>query len=198
MTRSRPIQDLATIQTGYQFRGRIEPVKEGTHHVIQPKDIDNEGRLCVEGLDRVTPKRAVDAFLVRPGDVLFLSRGYRPVAVTVTEPMEDAFVSSFFFLVRPNEKLVRPRYLAWAVNVPLRSHMATLMQGTHVPQVSIADFSELPVDLPSLDVQDQIVTVDDLARKELRLSEQLARRRADLVRMACVRASRQGQQGGNP
>ena len=38
------IKDLATIQTGYQFRGKIEPVEDGTHRVIQPKDIDDDCR----------------------------------------------------------------------------------------------------------------------------------------------------------
>src|SRR5262249_34584560 len=81
-------------------------------------------------------------------------------------PLEDAFASSYFFLVRPDQRVVRPRYLAWAINVPLRSQVTTLMQGTHVPQVSIADFGELPVDLPPLGVQDQIVPLDDFGRRE--------------------------------
>ena len=133
---------------------------------------------------------------VRPGDVLFLARGNRPVAAAVIESMEDAFLSSFFFLVRPNEKLVRPRYLAWSINVPLRSQVAVLMQGSHVPQVSIADFGELMIDLPSLAVQDRIVALDELGRREKRLAEEVARRRAELVRLACVQASRQGREGG--
>jgi hypothetical protein len=193
----RKIKDMASIQTGYQFRGKIEPVEEGTHRVIQPKDIDDRGRLQEQGLDRVTPKRDVDPFLVRPGDVLFLSRGSRPVAVSVVEPLEATFASSYFFLVRPVQGLVRPRYLAWAINVALRPQVATLMQGTHVPQVSIADFGDLPVDLPPLGVQDQIVALDDLGRRERHLAEEVARRRAELVRLACIRASRREQEGGN-
>lgn len=184
------------MQTGYQFRGRIEPVEGGTHRVIQPKDIDDAGQLRVDGLDRVTPKRAVESFLVRPGDVLFLARGNRPVAAAVNEPMEDAFLSSFYFLVRPDQKVVRPRYLAWSINVPLRSQVAVLMQGTHVPQVSIVDFGELMVDLPPLAVQDRIVALDELGRREQQLAEEVARRRAELVRLACVQASRQGREGG--
>jgi hypothetical protein len=194
---TRKIKDLATIQTGYQFRGKVQPVEAGTHNVVQPKDVDDQGRLHAEALDRVTPKRPVEAFLLRPGDVLFLSRGNRPVAVTVTEPLEDTFVSSYFFLVRPNKNLVRPRYLAWSINVPLRATLATLMQGTYVPQASIVDFGELPVDLPPLAVQDRIVALDDLGRREQHLAEEVARRRAELVRLACVQASRQRQRGGN-
>jgi hypothetical protein len=189
------IKEIATVQTGYQFRGKIEPTEAGTHYAIQLKDIDDEGRLHVEGLDPVTPKRSVEAFLVSPGDVLFLARGNRPMAVTITHPVEDTFVSSYFFLIRPNESVVRPGYLTWAINVSLQTRLATLMQGTHVPQVSIGDFRELPVDLPSLAVQDRIVALDELGRRERWLAEEVTRRRAELVRVACLRASRRGKRG---
>jgi hypothetical protein len=193
---TRKIRDLATIQTGYQFRGKIEPTAEGTHRVIQIKDFDDDNQLRPERLDPVVPRWSVDSFLVRPGDVLFLSRGHRPFAAALTEPLPDTFVSSYFFLVRPNLALIRPRFLAWAINVPLQSRLATLRQGSLLPQVSIADFGQLPIDLPPLDVQDSIVALDDLARRELRLAEAVARKRADLVRLACIRAARRGRPEG--
>jgi hypothetical protein len=189
------IRDLAAVRTGYQFRGKIEPPidrEQATHRVIQVKDFDDQGRLRTETLDPVTPKRDVASFLVREGDVLFVARGSSPFAAAITEPLPDTIVPSLFFLVRPELGRVRPRYLAWAINVSLRERLGALQQGTHVPQVSITDFGDLTIDVPPLDVQERIVALDDLGRREYRLALDIAERRADMVRRVCIEAARRG------
>lgn len=184
------IGDLANIQAGYQFRGKVEPDPEGNVGVIQIKDIPDRRRLAADTIDRISFEKPVAPYLVAPGDVLFLSRGHKQFATPIDADLQDTIASGYFYILRIDHSRVRPAYLAWYLNQPpMQDQFQQLAKGTHMPFVSMAEFRELEVPVPSVAIQHQIVALADLAEQEQRLLSELAERRAQLVQTICLAAA---------
>ena len=185
----RHIKDLAELQIGFQFRRKVDPDPDSPYRVIQIKDFDENGRLTPESIERYPVDGSPSRYLVRPGDVLFLSRGMRQFAYPIMEDLADTLVSGYFFILR-RIKHVLPEYLAWAINQPSsqqKLHTAA-RQGSHMPYVSRDAFEDLEIDIPPLEMQEKIVKLHELSRREQALLRQIAARRATLIELATQRA----------
>lgn len=194
------LANIADIDSGYHFRGRIEHDPQGPIAVIQTKDFGDDLRLNVEGVTRVDlEERPVLSSMVRPGDVVFLSRGNRPWAATVGELPTPAIVPSSFYILRMDEQRVRPDYLAWFINQPkTQIALRSMMRGTNISFISKLEFQDLPISVPPLEVQDQIVRLTQLSEREQRLMQELGARRKVLIDAVCMdlaegRGNRQGE-----
>ena len=182
------IADIAEVRSGYQFREKVEHDPSGTVPVIQIKDLTNDFQLQTQDLIRVSiPK--FRPHLVQQGDVLFLARGHRLGAAAVTEPLEGTIATGFFFILRPSKRM-RAGYLAWAINQKgFQERMRPLVRGSHIPLITKGDFEGLMLDVPSLDTQQRIETVDSLHRRENELTQLIQQKRAQLVDAVCLKAA---------
>jgi hypothetical protein len=186
----RVLKDIAAIRSGYPFRGKVEAVPRGTHAVIQIKDVDPDRRLAVEGIDQVRFAKPVDTHLLREGDVLFLSRGHRPFAAVVPGGLPPAVAASYFFVVRLTAEGVLPEYLAWYINQPLQGCLQMLSRGSNMPLIKMQEFEKVVIDVPPLAVQERIVALDELARRERALCEAVTQKRFELAQAVATRAAR--------
>jgi len=185
------LKDIAEIRSGYQFRGRIEPEPDGACHVVQIKDITPDRQLSSADLVTVNIDRDPKPYSVDLGDVLFLSRGHRLFATPVTERLTNAIATYYFFVLRPTSDRVQARYLAWYINQPpVQGLLSTAKRGTHMPLVSRRDIEEISVELPPIRVQEDIVKVSELARKEAELLTAIQQKRSELVEGICLNAAR--------
>jgi restriction endonuclease S subunit len=175
------IRDIAEIRTGYQFRGKVEPAEDANVAVIQIKDIDD--RLNVR-LDDLLPVRVdnPEPYLVSQGDVLFLSRGHRQYAAMISESVKDTIATGYFFILHPDERRIRPEFLAWSINQPeFQDALRPFTRGSHMPLVSKTDFQDLTILLPSMAVQDRILALNQLVDRERDLTAALQQKRGELV-----------------
>jgi hypothetical protein len=197
------LKRLAEIHAGYQFRGRVEHDPAGEIAVLQVKDLKGAGdgvadaqHVCRESLVRVKAEKNFSRFFVRPGDVLFLSRGHRVFATALADPPPETVVPNYFYIVRPLSETLLPAYLAWYINAPrAQAQLKLVHAGSHMPLVSQTDFAELEIAVPPLDVQRRIVALADLARQEERLMHELITAKHQLVETICSRAVRGMDQG---
>lgn len=179
------LKDIAEFRVGYQFRGRVKPDPAGTVRVIQIKDIDADLRIRVSDLVPVTIERP-EPYLTQPGDVLFLSRGHRLYAVVVPEVGPNTIATGYFFILRPNSRIVLPEYLAWSMNQPeFQESLRPFHRGTHMPMLSRGDAEDLRIHVPPLDVQRRILELNELLDEERRLSAAIQERRGRLVQAVC-------------
>lgn len=184
------LRQIADIQAGHQFRGRVEADPSGEIPVIQMKDIDDDRRLNAEGLTRITLDRSPKACLAAPGDVVFLTRGNRLTASLVPERATGALVSGFFFILRPRTGFVHPGYLAWCINQPsFQAQVRSSVRGTAVAIIAKADLQELWLELPPLAIQEKIAVVDDLIFQEKKLSLSLTQKRSQLLHALSLKAA---------
>jgi hypothetical protein len=175
------IRDIAEVRTGYQFRGKVEAAEDANVAVIQIKDIDDRLNLRVYDLLAVRVDNP-DPYLVSQGDVLFLSRGYRLYAAVVSDALTNTIATGYFFILHPDEKRVRPEFLAWSINQPdFQDALRPFTRGSHMPLVSKADFQDLTIVLPSMAVQDRILTLNRLVDRERELMAALQQKRGELI-----------------
>jgi hypothetical protein len=168
--------ELAEVQMGYPFRSRLEHDPNGDVAVIQMKDIDDTNLLCVAEATRVTLPRGKSRHLLRPGDLLFRSRGRSNGAAQVPEGVAAAVLAAPMLLVRPHDVL--PAYLLWFLNAPAtQAQLAALAEGTSVQMISAEALKALAVPVPSPATQRRIAEAAALAEQEQSL----------LARIACLR-----------
>jgi hypothetical protein len=186
----RKLKDIAHIETGYHFRGKVEPDPEGRLRVVQIKDIDADRQLHADDLINVRFEGSPEKYLLGQGDVLFLARGREPFAALVSEPLKNTIATGYFFILRPKADNVEPGYLAWYINQqPFQAPLRSLLQGTHMPVVTRADIQDLSIELPPVATQKMIVALDALQRRERQLLRALEEKRSQLVQAISLKAA---------
>lgn len=186
------IKDIADIQIGYQFRGKIEADPKGTHKVIQIRDFDEFQNLQANNLCKVTPKYDAERYLVNKGNVLFLARGHRNYAIPIKNSLENTIAASYFFILRIKTENVLPEYVAWFIKQsPAQAYLHNIARrGTHIPVVPKSAFEDMSIDVPDIKLQKAIIELDNLLEKERSLLYKLQEKRALFVHAICLKAAR--------
>lgn len=193
------IKELAEVQIGYQPRGRIEPDPKGTYRIIQVKDFDENNELDAAELYPIAPEREPERYKVSKDDILFLSRGRSNFAAILREALENVIAAGVFYVVRVNKNKVLPEYLAWYINLPsVQVELKNKAQATNIPLIPKAAFEELEIDVPPVAVQEKIVRIAELQRKERELSRRLEEKRVQFVHTICLNAARQTKKESQP
>lgn len=175
------LKDIADFRVGYQFRGKVKPDPAGAVRVIQIKDVDADRQINVAGLDRVALDKP-EPYLVQPDDVLFLSRGHRLYPVVVPEVKPNTIATGYFFILKPNPRVVLPEYLAWSLNQPdFQESLKPYHRGSHIPMVSRTDVEDLRIQVPPLELQQRVLALNELLNHERRLYAAIQEKRSLLV-----------------
>lgn len=180
------LQDIADIRTGRSFRGRIEPVLEGTYHVLQIKDVDEDGFVSAEHLLRTDLQDVNPSHVLHKGDVLFIARATRRMAVVVDQELPNIVFGSQFLVCEPKES-IEPAYLAWYINQrPAQRYLEENATGTNVRIVTKEAFGRLPITVPPLATQRKIAEVHFLSLREKHLLEKIRTKRDQLIELALL------------
>jgi hypothetical protein len=193
------LKKIAGIQSGYISRGKIESCGDGSHFLLQAKDVDGH-RLTyrTDDLIRFEPVLSGKDWRLERGDVLFMARGVRNYSVLLEEIPHSALAAACFFIVRVSTQKVLPEYLFWYLNqAPVEHYLSRHSgRGVHMPVVRRAVLEDLDIPLPPLETQKKIAELDALRRKEQNLLDRLGQKRKDLIAAACLQAARNSQSKG--
>jgi hypothetical protein len=133
-------------------------------------------RFRTEDAFRIHPGRSVKRFLLRPGDVLFMSRGTRNVASWLEAIPEATLAATSFYVLRPGPE-IDPGYLTWYLNQPgMQRKVAEIRTGAGAPIVQRHALRELEVPIPPLEEQQRIGALGVLLAREQALLLELERR----------------------
>lgn len=187
----RNLADVAHVQAGYLSRTRVEAAPEGTHHLIQARDVSDHGEIDPEKVVTFYPDRNPELYRVSIGDILFIARGHDHLARLVQIELTDTLASSVFHIIRPNREAVLPAYLAWWLNQP-EAQAAIKMgsRGTAIGYVSRRYMESIPVSLPPRITQQRIVDTIALWERRRSLQAQLDHQREELIQTLSRRAVR--------
>ncbi len=187
------LSKIAKIQSGYISRGKIEPREDGTHFLLQARDVDAERLIYkTENLVRFSPDLSRKDWVLEPDDVLFMARGTRNYSVLINNIPERALAAACFFIVRVSSDQVLPYYLCWYLNQALVDHYFGRHsgRGVHMPVVRRSVLESIEISIPPLEVQSKIAKLDVLLQKELKLIDKLAEKRRELITAACLQSVR--------
>ena len=185
------LADVCKIQSGYTARGRLEDMGEGGTPVISLKDFSRDGALAVDVLHRVRLDGVSERFFCRSGDIVFRSRGERNTASVLSENLRQSVVPLLpLMIIRPLSSIVLSDYLAWFINSPgSQAYFDAEAQGTSLRMISKASLSSLPIDIPSISVQQKIVDVAVLLSRERAMMADLSNLRERMVLLSLKAAA---------
>lgn len=162
--------DIATLRTGIFAK----PSSEGELVYLQVKHFDESGNLQQKLFLDLPSKWIGEQHLLKPGDVLFAAKGVKNFAAVYEQRNEPAVASTSFLVLRLNTTQVLPEYLAWFLNSD-----AILMQlkaqaiGTSIPSISKQVLEAMAVPIPELNIQNTVIQVSKLRKKEAALKESI-------------------------
>lgn len=178
------IKQLVSLMAGHPFRGSIEHTPDGDVAVVQMKDVDPEDGLNDSNLYRVQVTGRKKPDYLQRGDILFIGRGNRIYAVLVDRDLKSTVAGSHFFILRVKAKGqgIRPDYLVWYINHSrAQRYFSQHVVGAALPHINRTVLENLPVIVPPLEVQEQIVNAHSCRLKEKALLERLIEKKKQFL-----------------
>ena len=186
------LKDIASIHPGYLNRSKIQPNEQGSHRLIQVRDVEAGVLQCSAAtLIQFTPELSSRDKLLQNRDILFMARGDKNYAALLSDVTEPTLAAASFFIIRVSSRDLEPAYLAWYLNQPRAQHYFTRNsgQGVLMPVVRRSVLEHLEVPLPSVATQRQIADVYSLLLDEQELTRALLAKRARLMEAVCLQTA---------
>ncbi len=174
--------NIATVQAGYSFRTRLESLDIGAVAVIQMKDLTSANCVDCNELARVDMEMLKEHHLVRPGDLIFRSRGLIHNSALLVDDPGHAVLAAPLLRIRVRSSKVLPKYLNWYISQqPAQAYLTSCAAGTALKMISKQSLENLEVDIPSVAQQRLIVELAALAEEEQRIMKKLAEKRTQYI-----------------
>lgn len=159
----KKLGNIATIQTGVFAK----PVNGGEVAYLQVSHFRDDGNLAARlhpdlYIENINPKH-----LLKQGDVIFAAKGYKNFAAVYENRIIPAVASTSFFVIRLNDASIIPEYLAWFINHPdTQSLLKANAYGTAMASIPKAFLMAMEIPIPTLDVQQQILKIFELRKRQ--------------------------------
>ncbi|OZB43550.1 MAG: restriction endonuclease subunit S [Alishewanella sp. 34-51-39] len=172
------LKQIATINAGYPFRGKIPEVPGSAMVAVQMKDVSlTEGIRWSDCLEtELTGKREPD--YLTTGDILVAARGSHNYAVQVDQVLasigKQAVAAPHFFVISLKKKDILPEFLVWLLNqTPTQRYFEQNAEGTLTKSIRRSVLEEAPVVVPPLAKQRAIISMAATLRDEHKLIQKL-------------------------
>lgn len=172
------LKQIATINAGYPFRGKIPEVPGSAMVAVQMRDVSlTEGIRWSDCLaTELTGKREPD--YLTTGDILVAARGSHNYAVQVDQALatigKQAVAAPHFFVISLKKKDILPEFLVWLLNqTPTQRYFEQNAEGTLTKSIRRSVLEDVPVVVPPLAKQRAIISMAATLRDEHKLIQKL-------------------------
>ena len=106
------LNKIAVVKSGYHSRGRVEPYGDGSHFLLQARDVDGENLTYrTDTLIRFNPELSRTDGVLKKNDILFMARGIRNYSVLMRDMPAPTLAAACFFIVRLTDNKLLAAYL---------------------------------------------------------------------------------------
>lgn len=192
------LNEVCQIQSGFSARGKLSESPLGTP-ALHLRDLPAETGWAAPLPIKYDLGQVAQRYFAGPGSVLFRSRGSTNTACAISEDWEFSAVAILPLIIfRPNIELIRPQYLAWAINQPATQALFDRRaRGTSLRMIPRSVLDEVEFDVPDLQTQDLVLNIADMANTAFDLETKLASLRRELASSFCHQAIHQHSQHTN-
>lgn len=169
------IMDCAGVLPGFSTQGALRDEPGGTYQVIMGKHLTQGNPYSYKKEDRLRIKseRDLGRYVLKSGDILYLSRGAVTYPILIEEIPEPTVAPVTFFILSPKPNIV-PAYLVWCLEQPqAEAQLAALRTGAGTPTIPRKGFMEITIPLPDMATQHRIADFWRLHYRERELRKQL-------------------------
>lgn len=186
------LRDIAEIRMGYTFRGSLKEASSGNTAIIQMKDASPDGILQTESFARTELSQLSEHYFLRPGDLIFRSRGLQNTTAMIEQELERTIcIAPLMFIRLLPQTPVLPGYLHWYINLAsTQAKMSAYARGTTIRMIPAESMEGLEIILPSLERQHKIVAATELNRQIQALEARLAEKRQRYAEEALLQYAR--------
>jgi len=179
------IKDIVNIQTGLFAKPGII----GKFIYLQSKHFDEYGQLSASLHPDLLAEGISEKHLLKDGDVLFAAKGTKNFATVFENHNEPSVASTSFFVLRQNDEVLLPQYLAWFLNnQTTQTFLKGKAIGTSIPSISKQVLENLEIAVPSIETQRVILQITNLRNKEKSLKQNIEMLREKQVQQQIINA----------
>lgn len=179
------LKNIASIQTGVFAK----PASSGDLVYLQARHFDESGKLTSSLYPDILANSINENHILRTGDVLFAAKGTKNFAVAFEDHFPVSVASTSFFVIRLQNEIVLPQYLAWYLNNPdSQQFLKNFARGTSIASISKAVLDELEIFIPDLKTQELILKITQLRNTEKKLKQKIEILREKLIQQLIINA----------
>jgi hypothetical protein len=177
------LKELARIQTG-MFG---QPTARGEVVYLQAKHFDEDGAISTVLHPDLKNGTQISKHLLRPDDVLFAAKGTKNFATLYKVPNQPAVASTTFFVIRDINEDLLPQYLVWLLNHPTsQSYLKRGAIGSSIASISKTVLEDLKLIVPPVHIQNRILELARLSKRENSLLLKLAELRQEKIQKQII------------
>lgn len=142
--------------------------------MIGTSDFDDDGIISQDLEPNVLYKTSIEKNFLQYGEILFNAKGRRFFASLFKNEFDHAIASATFLVLTLNNEVILPEFLVWFLN-----HSETLkvfnskMTTQVMPSITKQELGDLEIIIPTFETQKQIVALDLLKKKQIKLQKEL-------------------------
>ncbi|MBU0457827.1 restriction endonuclease subunit S [Patescibacteria group bacterium] len=153
------LSSVGEVISGHTFRGAIPHDKDGNYAVVQAKNINKDGTIDNNDLERTIIEKMRSKGTVQDGDVLLSNRGTFRSAVYRGDDT-NVIVASSLYILRVQQSDLLPEYLMVFLNSPLgQQHLGILNRGTIIQSIPRQSLLSLDVPVPTIKKQHTAISI---------------------------------------
>ena len=182
MTKGNPtgkinLNRLTAIRTGLvlsRHKASLQSEFKKDYNVISLKSFNDNGIYDHSYIDSFESDGNIkDENLIRKGDILFRLREPNN-AIYIDKDYEDTIVSSLAIIIRVVNDNINPIYLTHYLNSSMvKKQLFKDITVGSIPMTKVKDVENLLIDVPPLETQEKLASMQQLAIKEIKLLESL-------------------------
>jgi Restriction endonuclease S subunits len=164
------LNQIASVRSGI-FLKPHEPTQV---KYLQAKDFDDTGELNGVLYPVVSTSKISDKHYLKGGDVLFAAKGWKNFAAICDNDMLPAVASTSFLVISLVVDYISPKFLVWWLNSEkVQEFLKGMAKGTSIPSISKVQIEDLEIPVLPLEVQEKLIQLAVLKRKEKSILEEL-------------------------
>lgn len=179
---------VAKISAGQTFRGKAEADYETETRLIQIKDITKGYLDRIDNLGYANIRIPDLKIRLYKNNILMPLRGNRQASLLYDA--DDKFITTttnHVAILAPNTERILPSYLLWTLNTQFfNDQLSRLKTGTTISQLSIKRLVDIPIKLPTIDIQEEIVSISDNWNSQKEILNELIINGEELSERLCL------------
>ncbi|WP_130733996.1 restriction endonuclease subunit S [Flavobacterium sp. J27] len=172
------LQDIVKLRSGMVVSKTANNdeklLTEAFVRMVGTSDFDENDNLVDNIEPNVLYKSSIEKNYLQFGEILFNAKGRRFFAYLFTNEYENTIASASFLVLTLTKNSVVPDFLVWFLNHPETLKVFNSKMSTQVmPSISKQELGELEIIIPSIEIQEQIVALDKLKKRQIKIQKEL-------------------------
>lgn len=167
------LNSICSIKTGYSFRGQPVASEDGNLYILQAKDINTFGEINYQKCVKISTVDIKHIPLLSQGEIVLTARGSFKAALFESD--KPFLTSNALFVLEVNSRYCYNKYLALWLNSPAcRKQLEKVaLTSTTIATLPRNALDNIIIDLPSIDIQREIVKTYVLNNKYFKLQQEI-------------------------